>query len=341
MRQFLESIQVAEDGDTRGHSKTKIEKITDEAKFREGMNIDSGSYDLFVSGAGSLGARVAASWKRLHKHAVVVGETMTEKRHALLRSEQIQPATRETRESVLLNSGKTRENSFANVIYCVPPSDFVKEENQECPYVKDVQNVLSLWNRMGSFVFISSGGVYDAHKESSVFTVDVNSKLSNGERAQRLIRAEKACLEAGGTVLRMGGLYDLQRGPHFFWYTKASNGHTLEGNPNHIINLIHYQDAARCAIAALGSKLSRKVFLVSDGSPLTRQEILNESLKIARLMGTQWYNHEPPQFVYKGHCPREGKVYNVQNTIEYLEWAPLFKSFADFCHKTATRNSKS
>ena len=53
---------------------------------------------------------------------------------------------------------------------------------------------------------------------------------------------------AGGIVLRYGGLYTLVRGAHNFWLS----GKIQESSsaPNGLINFIHYDDAAEVVMSA-------------------------------------------------------------------------------------------
>lgn len=53
--------------------------------------------------------------------------------------------------------------------------------------------------------------------------------------------AENSFFEKGGNVVRLAGLYHAQRGAHKFFLKKGS----VERDPNGVINLIHYEDAAR------------------------------------------------------------------------------------------------
>jgi hypothetical protein len=61
-----------------------------------------------------------------------------------------------------------------------------------------------------------------------------------------LIAAEESVLSRGGSVVRLAGLYTLDRGPHTFW---LNNG-TCASNADGLVNTLHYEDAARVAIAA-------------------------------------------------------------------------------------------
>lgn len=52
-------------------------------------------------------------------------------------------------------------------------------------------------------------------------------------------------LQAGGNVVRLVGLYHAQRGAHTFFLKQQ----TVARNPEYIVNLLHYEDAARLAVA--------------------------------------------------------------------------------------------
>lgn len=49
-----------------------------------------------------------------------------------------------------------------------------------------------------------------------------------------MLAAEEAA--AAGTVVRLAGLYDLERGPHSYWLKVG----TVKGAPEGLINLVHY-----------------------------------------------------------------------------------------------------
>ena len=61
----------------------------------------------------------------------------------------------------------------------------------------------------------------------------------------RLIAAEESVLSRGGSVVRLAGLYSMDRGPHTFW---LKNG-TVSSNADGLVNTLHYDDAARVAVA--------------------------------------------------------------------------------------------
>jgi nucleoside-diphosphate-sugar epimerase len=148
-------------------------------------------------------------------------------------------------------------------------------------------------------------------------------------RIQRLANAEGAVLAAGGCCLRLAGLYNLHRGAHSFWLKKG----TVSGSKQGLINQLHYDDAAGACVAALRAGPARtkgKVFLISDGNPLTRYEICQAALK-----AKDWSGYSMPEFPGTDDFMADGKVYDGSASNEELMWAPKYKSFAAFMESNA------
>lgn len=167
---------------------------------------------------------------------------------------------------------------FNNVVFCAPPSGFEDYPGavEEC--------ITKTWvgpSEGGVFVFTSSGGIYGPG-ESTMVVVNEDSPLPDPEgnaRSARLINAEKAVIKHGGACLRLAGLYTMERGAHNFWLT---SGKDVSGREDGVINLLHYDDAAGAALAAIlagATVVSGKTFLISDGNPLTRRQICEHTLK--------------------------------------------------------------
>ena len=66
-----------------------------------------------------------------------------------------------------------------------------------------------------------------------------------------MIAAENAVLQRGGNAIRLSGLYSEFRGAHTYWFKQAKEGKVIETNSNGLVNLIHYEDAARAVLATL------------------------------------------------------------------------------------------
>lgn len=149
-------------------------------------------------------------------------------------------------------------------------------------------------------------------------------------RSERLIKAESFVLDAGGCALRLAGLYLLKRGAHSFF---MSTDKPIQGNPDGLVNLLHYDDAAGACLAALKagpSACNGKVFLISDGNPQTRRQICESTLKSAVYRG-----HTMPSFESEPDPNKPGKIYNGSFSNKLLQWKPRYESFAKFMEENA------
>lgn len=238
---------------------------------------------------------------------------------------------------------KNKDNKkFKHCVFCAPPSGFDD-------YPSAIRGAIDdLWmghdDTGGSFTFTSSGGIYGSGGDS----IDVASIVTESSllptnpipRIERLINAEKEVLkEKGGSVLRLAGLYLLNRGAHNFWLgnTAEETKDEIAGRPDSLINLLHYEDAAGSVVAALKHNINSQqeqddeeeggeIFLISDGHPLTRQQICESSLKNKR-----YDDRTIPKFSgSKENGDLIGKVYDGSYTNKVLNWKPRYESFDTF-----------
>mmetsp|Transcript_20612 Transcript_20612/g.45119 ORF Transcript_20612/g.45119 Transcript_20612/m.45119 type:complete len:344 (-) Transcript_20612:27-1058(-) len=275
------------------------------------------SDDLAIIGAGVLGRLVASDWGSGHTKAKIIGVTLTETSHDELRKLGLEPMTAASLEKM-----EPRPH-FSHMVFSAPPRRSEGAAN-EASYADDVAKALSFWssNGQGGFVFTSSIGVY---AEDDGGDVTEESPLSASPRIQGIVEAEKLVLAAGGTVLRLAGLYDVQRGAHSFWL-KAG---VVRGKPDGVLNLVHYKDAASAVVAALerGKDVRGKVFIVADGSPITRSEICEAAVSAAPFRGSKAPQFEVPK------SAGDGKRLDGARAREALGWTPRYPSFGQFMAK--------
>jgi hypothetical protein len=224
------------------------------------------------------------------------------------------PTVRSDRAATLQQRG---DKKFPHVVFCVPPS-----KNED--YVAEVQGALDLWSREGGFVFTSSGGVF---AEDDGGKVDESSTVTSNPRMSKILDAEQAVLKSGGLVIRLAGLYTQTRGPHTFWLARGEVGAPQDG----IINLLHYEDAARAAMAGLlktSPTTQPRTLLISDDSPLTRKQICEAAVASPFFKG----QYQMPVFKVTPDAPVSmGKVYDTTRSREALGgWMPKYASFSQF-----------
>lgn len=267
----------------------------------------AGANDLLVVGAGSLGTRAALLWKEKHPDARILAATMTTRAHERLRDAGLEPIT----------VAELQDQSFPHVLFAAPPSG----TPEEGAYAAAVEAALQRCT--GTFVFTSSASVF---AEDNGGDVDEASPLTERPGAQRLLSAERPVLEAGGTVLRYAGLYDADTGPHAYWLKVG----VVKGNLEGLINLVHYDDAASAAVAALAQEPAAggRVFVIADGEPVTRKEICESTLASKRFGDATGPRYEQtPEGEMGG---KNGKRLLAARARAELGWRPRFASFPKF-----------
>jgi len=276
--------------------------------------------NLKVVGAGHLGIRIAVLWKESFPESSIFLKTQhnNPERSAKWKSLGYEPLSEEEE-----NDSNRIKAPF--VVFCAPPTN-----NPD--YAKDVKiSIQKDWesdsNENKTFVFTGSGGVY---AENSGGVIDETSETSSvSERSKALLTAEQNVEQFGGVTIRFGGLYTKTRGAHNFWLGDKAKDFT--SNPNGLINLIHYDDAARCVITALlkssglKTQTSKKLlFLASDGVPISRENICHAALKCP-------FYKEKIMPTFSGEKSLvDGKRYDTSKIRQELEWKPIFTSFEDF-----------
>lgn len=231
---------------------------------------------------------------------------------------------------------------FQDVVFCAPPSGFEDYSSAvELAATRlwtGINNSEGQDEEVGSFVFTSSGAVYEGIDGETVDELSATvSDPNSNPRAYRMVQAENAAIQHGGCALRLAGLYTLERGAHNYWLDSTggtAKGRKTLGRGDGIVNLLHYDDAASAVLAALkvGPKVnSGQKFLISDGNPTTRRGICESAMKHSRYRECTTM----PPFLevekdgIKEAGPR-GKVYDGRKSNEALRWTPKFTSFDEF-----------
>ncbi|KAJ0262341.1 hypothetical protein HA466_0052910 [Hirschfeldia incana] len=262
----------------------------------DGLKVQSrvsiGANDLLIVGPGVLGRLVAEKWREDHPDCQIFGQTVTTNHHDELEKLGIKPSLKETEF----------DGKFSYVIFCAPPS-------QSPDYAAELRMAASKWNGEGSFLFTSSSAPYDCFDNGECNEDSPVVPLGKSPRTDVLLRAEQVVLESGGTVLRLAGLY-------------ISFLETVDARPDHILNLIHYEDAASLAVAIMKKKAGGRIFLGCDNHPLSRQEVMDLMDQSGK------YDKK-----FKGFTSTSGplgKKLNNSRTRKEIGWEPKYPSFAQF-----------
>mmetsp|Transcript_9357 Transcript_9357/g.14034 ORF Transcript_9357/g.14034 Transcript_9357/m.14034 type:complete len:352 (-) Transcript_9357:253-1308(-) len=299
---LIGGMSIASAGSLTGIAKTSAK--------REGICVRASSEDknLLIIGCGTLGERLGRSWKVEYPEATVVGETRGETRHASFEQHGIRPRLFDSAEA---KSGE----QFQNVVFSAPPSSSGN-------YVEELKRAVNLWDKSGMLVFTSSGGSYLEEDGGIVSEGSPTKDPDSSPRTKILLDSEKVVLDAGGCVVRLAGLYTLQRGAHSYWLQRGQ----VSGSPEGLINLIHYDDAASLVMTALkaGKKSEGQIFLGSDDKPMSRQEICEAAMRHPS------YSARFQMPTFTGIVGSKGKRYDSKFTRDRLSWQPKYASFDDF-----------
>jgi len=277
--------------------------------------------DVGVVGCGVLGTSLCKQCLERDDCASVVGITKSETRHAQIMDEvgNMDRFHTETMEKAL---ELVPERRFKNIVFCAPPSG-------SDDYAASVESAFALWDKDqgGTFVFTSSGAVYDASNGAVVDETSSTFDPKDSPRAARLLYAEECCRHNDGTVLRLAGLYTLERGAHNFFLSKDE----ISRRPDGVLNTLHYDDAAGACLAALirgsssGVSIRKRTFLISDGHPSTRLGVCESSVKSKIYAGKKI-----PTFNTMPGDTDIGKTYNGSASNKELDWKPRYQSFDAF-----------
>ncbi|KAJ4722247.1 NAD(P)-binding Rossmann-fold superfamily protein [Melia azedarach] len=248
-----------------------------------------GENDLLIVGAGVLGRLVAEQWRQEQPGCQIYGQTLTTDHHDELIKMGINPSLK----------GSEATQKFPYVIFCAPPS-------RTSDYPGDVRLAALSWNGEGSLLFTSSSAPYDCNDNGSCDEDGPVVPIGRSPRTDVLLKAEQVVLEFG------------DRGAHVYWLQKG----TVEVRPDHILNLIHYEDAASLSIAILRKKLRGRIFLGCDNHPVSRQEVMDLVDKSGKF--SKKFNG------FTGTSDPLGKKLNNSKTREEIGWEPKYRSFAHF-----------
>ncbi|MGF1656081.1 MAG: NAD-dependent epimerase/dehydratase family protein [Verrucomicrobiales bacterium] len=165
----------------------------------------------------------------------------------------------------------------------------------------------------GQIVFTSSTSVYE--QTAGEWVREFPDPAPRSERGKVLCAAEQVILQAGGTVLRLSGIY----GPGRSIYVKRvlEKAVPKDANPQRYVNQVHVCDAAEAILAAgTGQLESKAVYNVSDGNPVHLRELYQE---LASLL------QQPLHFVEPAAGARRRGLTNKRVSIQTIEaqgWNP-------------------
>lgn len=230
--------------------------------------------NALIIGCGTLGRRVS---RRLRAEGVAVSATTRSADRARgLAAEGITPIVCD-----ILQPESLAQLGAADVVFHAVANDRSTAIPPRQLHLDGLAHVLDrLAGRVGRFVLAGSTGVYGQTDGSWVDETSPTEPLSDAGRigldAERLLRS--ALPDA--VVLRFAGLYGPERFPR---RQALERGEPVAGDPDHVLNLIHLDDASRFAVAALLAPQSGPLYVVGDGHPVRRRDFYGEMAALLRL----------------------------------------------------------
>lgn len=265
--------------------------------------MSAGSDDLLIVGAGMLGRFIAAEWQKLHPNAKIIGETRTETHHEELSKIGISPALANSTEEVP-----------PQMAFCAPPSGATD-------YPEAVREAFARAAPETRVVFTSSGSVHG----TAEFITEATPTGDDG-RAGVLAAAERNTTDhPNGLVVRLSGLYTLDRGAHSYWLKTGVVKAPAEGT----LNLIHYADAAHAVVLAILAKRDnvyswpKRTLLAAARKYVTRKQCCEVALRhpiFSEMPMPEFPSTEQPT----------SRSYDNEWTRTVLGWSPKWESFEQF-----------
>jgi nucleoside-diphosphate-sugar epimerase len=182
--------------------------------------------------------------------------------------------------------------STERILYCVG-FDRSADIDRRAVSIDGLKNLLDRAPRaVRRIVFASSTSVYGrtqgqwATEDSPTNPVEESGKIC--KEAEETLRSWGDQAGSPHVVLRFSGLYGPGR---VIGRAVLERGDRITGNPDGFLNLVHIDDAARAAVAALDKADRGSLFLVSDDRPVERREYYTLA---ARLLNAPPPRFEPP-----------------------------------------------
>ncbi len=239
-----------------------------------------------IVGCGYLGARVGSMLVRRGDH--VWGTVRSSGRAAQIASQGIDPVIADVLRPETLELLPAAER-----VLCCVGFDRDGGADMRTVYVEGLRNLLERLPALARrLVYASSTSVYG---QSDGEWVDEDSPAEPVQEsgrvcleAERVARHWARAAGASLVVLRFSGLYGPDR---VIRRALLQRGEPIPGDPARFLNLVHIDDAARAAVAALDAARPDPLYLVSDDRPIERREYYALA---ARLLDAPPPRYEPP-----------------------------------------------
>lgn len=189
-------------------------------------------------------------------------------------------------------------------------------------YLKGCQNLIQVFSE-AHLLFTSSTSVY-GQQDGSLVTEETITE-PKADTAKILVEAEHTVLDAGGTVVRLSGIYGV--GKSYLLKRLFAGGASMENGGERVLNHIHHHDGASACLHLL-ERSQKGIFNVSETTNLTLKETY-EAL-------CQKFSLQMPTSNSSEVSSRTGLNKRVSNQkMLDLGWQPKSPSFLDAAEDVA------
>ncbi len=203
------------------------------------------------------------------------------------------------------------------VIHCASSGRGGKEAYQRV-FEQGAQNLVNVFPN-SRLLFTSSSSVYPQVEGELVN--EMADAQPDRETGKILRRAESITLEAGGTVLRLSGIYGEGRSVILKKWLKGES--KVEEDGRRILNQIHRRDAASAFLLVAESPQAGEIFNVSESQPKSQLETLQYL--------AEHYGKALPESVPRDLNRKRGWTHKIvcSKKLQALGWSPRYKTFTD------------
>lgn len=227
------------------------------------------------------------------------------------------------REAVLTLAGGLRERgeSPGQMVHCAS-SGRGGPEAYRAVFVAGTRHLIEAFPGV-PLIFTSSTSVYP-QVDGSVVT-ETSDTEPDRETGRLLREAENQVLAAGGTVLRLAGLYGPGRSVHLQKYLEGTA--TIESGPvSRLLNQLHRDDAVGAILHLLGLppyRIAGEIFNVADDTPITQRACYE-------MLAAHFEGSLPPESPPDPDRKRGWTHKAVSNAkLRATGWKPRYPSFAE------------
>lgn len=279
---------------------------------------------LLIAGCGYLGQELAR--QALATGHGVLALTRTDDSARALRDAGIPALAADLSDAAALAAVAVECPRDPAVVHCAAGGKGGGPDTYRAVYLDGLRNLRTAFAKAARFVFTSSTSVY-AQIDGGIVTED-SPALPNRETGRILRETEDETLAAGGTVLRLAGLYGPGRSVLLRQFLADASNIDVRTDPpatpdGRWVNQIHRADAAAALLMAATGALPPGIYNCADSTPLLQRTIYSTlAARFARPL--------PPEAAPDAARKRGWTHKRVANTrLCAAGWQPRYPSWFD------------